>query len=180
GRLTIDGATGGFEYLTVGGWTIRISKNWGVVGMFHGNGLFKYEMWGAPSGDPLVALTHENLNGKHIKDRLVNRRTHLLPGGTLITFNLPPGDPLAGTVSIYDDDQTHRIDLAANAVTRSCAIGMYEEDQEPDGETSHFLDTETGMLFEHVYDELETPSGLPGQRIMNLYPLGRLYLDDPN
>lgn len=55
------------------------------------------------------------MNGKHIKDWIGDRRTVLVPGGTVITMGIVR--PMAGvtTVSIHDVDVSHRFD----AVERS-------------------------------------------------------------
>lgn len=44
-----------------------------------------YQLWGKSATGSLRAALHENLNGKHIKNRIGNNRTIFFPNGTKIT-----------------------------------------------------------------------------------------------
>ncbi|NOT09552.1 MAG: hypothetical protein HOP28_15280 [Gemmatimonadales bacterium] len=154
-------------------------NNFGVFTMRHPSGLWTYEMWGETSEGSSLALSHENLRGKHIKDRFGARSTFQLPGGALITVHAANA-PAVGFVSIYDGNESHRIDLPSHLVTRSCALPLFEEAAEWDGETSRFADIVDGMRWEHIYDQDASPAGLPLGKVENIYPLGITSISNPN
>lgn len=119
-------------------------------------GAVTLELWGTDG--------HENLNGKHVKDFASTRRTYLLPGDAIFTFNLAkklPTDagPTIQTISIHDADQSHRINLHTNSIESSSFSARVGEASEADGETARVWDTGAGVYMENIYTESR-----PGQR----------------
>ena len=186
------GATGRLEFLceeniwrytTQGGWTVSITANGGtvtIVNPHYGVVGTKVEFWGNMPGDPNEStFAHENMNGKHIKDRVGNQRTIHTLDGAIITLNVNPN---LGRISIYDHDQSHRLDRVGNAlvVARSCACAFYEEALEPDGEASGFVIDGEGYLWRNLYDQDVTGDGSPGPKVPNVQPLSRVIESNPN
>jgi hypothetical protein len=183
GRLTHAGGTAPYVYTTLSGWIIAIDSragNFSNLTMEHPSGRWTYELWGDASIGSSLALTHENLRGKHIKDRFGPRSTYVLPGGAIVTVHASNAAPALGFISIYDGNESHRVDLIAHQVTRSCALPLFEEADEWDGETSRFLDIVDGMLWEHVYDQAASLTGVPLSKVENIYPLGITSISNPN
>jgi hypothetical protein len=121
---------------------------------------------------------HENLNGKHIKDRLGNNRSVVFPDGTKITLEAAGEAGALQAVSIYDGAESHRINatcvtLEYSALDAAAAQAM--DDAQPDGETSTFIISPTGLIFKHIY--IETT---PGNKVPSSQKLGELYLNNPN
>ena len=167
GRLTQPTATK-FQVITKSGWTIAAEGTDCTISAPGNPGILL--IWG-PNG-------HENLQGKQIKDCATDRRTILLPGDTMVTFFLAkklPSDagPTIQTVSIYDDDQSHRINLHTVSIESSSTLTRAGEATEPDGETARIWDTGAGFYLENIYTESTSSNGqpLPQQAV----PLGRTY-----
>lgn len=184
GRLTQASADAPFVYTTSAGWTITIVKGSSIT-VTYPPGHLTYDSWGSASDASFPQpVQHENFNGKHVKDWLLPRRTLLIPGGTKLTIASVDHAIAAGvypvfTVSIYDVDQTHRIDEQTHRVTRSCAIANFEEVDEYDGETARFVAESGGWLFEQQYIQRVSTSGTVANESA-VYPLARIYNDSPN
>jgi hypothetical protein len=182
GRLTYSAATSTYHYVTAGGWTFSLNGN-GVVTIInpaYGVAGTKVEFWGSQIGGPEVAnFGHENMNGKHIKDRVGDQRTVTTLDGAIITMN---ANPNLGRVSIYDHDQTHRIDRVGgvNVVTRSCALPFFEETLEADGEASGFKIDVEGYWWMNLYNQTYGPGGVPGPKVPAIVPLGQVLESQPN
>lgn len=179
GRLQTTGPNA-WIYMTNGNWRVDI-VGWTIT-IRDPDGRVKIENWGSTPATQLgpgAAMGHENLNGKHIKDWLTQRRTNLLPDGTVIT--LDGVGPTTGRVSIYDVDQTHRLANTVGEATLvwSCAHPMFGEAEEADGETSRLRDDGTGWVWEMVHDQAG-PDGTPGPKVPNNQPLARTVFDNPN
>jgi hypothetical protein len=119
------------------------------------------------------------MNGKHIKDRLGDQRTINTLDGAIITLNVNPN---LGRISIYDHDQSHRLERVGDAlvVSRSCGLPFFEEGLEPDGEASGFLLDAEGYWWRNLYNQTAGPNGVPGPKVPNVVPLGRVNEANPN
>ncbi len=170
GRLTFDGAPG-YSFFTSGNWRVMVRPDYTVRILVPG-WPWHLEFWGAPTTPQSPVLTHENLTGKHIKDRLMPARTvHLTDGTTVTLFGLD--SPETAGVSIYDQDQTHRIMFKDLRLTHSCAIGRFGETDEADGEASEVVMNAEGMLWRNTYTQEELPGRIPGPKIPGITPLGQ-------
>src|SRR5690606_29680915 len=112
-------------------WAIKIDKHTITLTRRVGDvSSMTWQVWGDP---------HEDLNGKHIKDWLGNRRTLLLDGGTKITMEADGPHHVVHTTSIYDGAQNHQISNATNLIQHSCVdaeIAAQRDAQQHDGETA--------------------------------------------
>src|SRR5690606_33906450 len=140
----------------------------------------KIQNWGNVGG---AWHAHENHNGKHIKDCVSTQRSHILGDSTKITIN---GRLTAqqSQVSIYDNDQTHRFVINhptdSYEMVWSCALPMFEDELEYDGETSRVSYDDEGMWWHNIYMEAAGPGGTPGPRSHGNEPLSRTYFLNPN
>lgn len=165
GRLWQSAADAQFYLTTKANWRILIRGSEIVITAPDLKN--KWECWGEG--------LHENLNGKHVKDWTGRRRTILLPGDTLIT--LTSGEKLAGSgkftlqsVSIYDADQSHRVNTHNNTVEMSLLGTRVGEAAEPDGETMRFWHLGGGRYYgENIYTQEAAGGTLPVQTAI---PLG--------
>ncbi len=182
GRLEYRLVDDTWRYTTQGGWTVTIAgiATVTIVNPHYGVNGTKLEFWGDLSGQPGVpSFGHENMNGKHIKDRIGNQRTIHTLDGAIITLNASPN---LGRISIYDHDQTHRLERVGTslAVSRSCAHAFFEEELEPDGEASGFVIDGEGYWWKNLYDQGVTGAGSPGPKVPNVVPLARVNEANPN
>lgn len=150
------------------------------------SGKYTYQLWGDSQIAAGSAL-HENLNGKHIKDRIGKSRSVITPDGTKITLvSTGPQDPVTA-FTIYHDANVYHVNVTCNKLEYNASnqqiTGRLDELQ-ADGETSMFEDTETSILFYNIYNE-DTPGNKVYQRIdlgsipkNNLNQVNDLY-DDP-
>lgn len=144
GRLWQLGPAGTpLGYTTSGGW--RIAMNLSTITVTSPDGLGTYQYWGH---------SHENLNGKHLKDWLGTHRTMILPGGAMITLVADGPQGVVESVSIYDVDQTHKIDTTNNSITMSLMAVRVGESAEPDGETMRIWHIGNGRYYaENIYHQ---------------------------
>ena len=167
GRLTRAPNGGAFHFTTAAGWTIRIDQTSMLIRGLDSTGAYEY--WGS---------THESLRGKHIKDILEHRRSLVLSGSTLVTIDITPRavDPSpqawVNYVSIYDGNETHRIDMQTYAVVQSCLLPRFGEADEHDGETAELREAPEGLYFNNIYTQGVSSSGIPLVKVLNLVPLG--------
>lgn len=181
GKLSYNSSTQTYTFRTSGGGTITISNT--VI-------LFKHddypdlsiEWWGdaGTPGNPKNSANHENLNGKHIKDREGLRRSFVFPDGakiTTIASGTYYGPPVS--ISLYDGEEVHHINasckntLEYSSINRAFAEKLDAE--EADGETATIEINETGLLYLNIYTE-----DSPGNKIMKRVPLGGLERGKPN
>lgn len=143
---------------------------------------FKLELWGGTVS--ASSAYHENLNGKHIKDRVGKRRSIILPDGAKITFVTDGETGPMLSISIYDGLEMHHINKTCKTLEYSSASSAFAQqldNEEADGETGaiEFVyssgTTISGLLFVNLYTE-ETP----GSKVMNRVKLGELILSQPN
>ncbi|RYD44334.1 MAG: hypothetical protein EOP85_09520 [Verrucomicrobiaceae bacterium] len=168
GRLALVQA-GVWEVTTGGGWKIRVNSTQGTVIITAPNTRDKVELWGGGN-------IHENLNGKHMKDWFSDARTVIIPGDASITATRANNPAISEitikTVSIYDADQSHRIDLHSGTITLSHLQPRVGEAAEPDGETCRFWDAGNGAYLENIYTQ--EAAGNTGQPIPQTHvPIGK-------
>lgn len=162
-----------------GCWTVQIHQQ--TVTLRSPDNFVRIEVWGVgnPEGDPISATAHENLNGKHIKDLLHQRRTILLPDGVIVTMGVTP--PMAGvrTVNVYDHDAAWRFDAVDNSLTATAASpeeAASWEAAEANGETSEVVFTDVGgVRWDNIYEEGESEAGEPLPRVEARVPLGETF-----
>src|SRR5690606_3365819 len=133
------------------------------------------QFWGAFNN--VSSSVHEFLNGKHIKDRLGNRRSFIFPDGAKITMAYADNFGPLLSVSIIEDNAYHHINFECQTVEYSSINSPYAkqlDDAEADGETSTIEFTETGLFFLNIYIE-----DVAGQKVEERVPLGGLYKDNP-
>ena len=171
-----------FVFNTSGGGEVTIRNNGDII-VKHGDyETFKIELWGYidDGGNKLKAGSHENLGGKHIKDRIGNSRTILFPDGAKVTLVAAgPYEPMTA-ISFYDGVQSHRVNMGCSGgpvLEHSSSDGSVAkrlDDAEIDGEAGGFVFTETGVSFINFYRENQ-----PGVRIEEEVLLGKMFRDNP-
>lgn len=178
GSLSQASATEPYVYKTADGWTITIDlKN--TIKIQHATYQhYNLELWGIVSSGDLSG-NHENLNGKHIKDRLTNKRSFILPGGTKITMHVKDlSYAVLTAVSIYDGAEGHHINATCHIIEYSgtnATITQQLDSRQADGETAAIEISDNGLLFVNIYNE-----DSPGNKITERVLLGELLKNNPN
>lgn len=182
GRLAVTSTGDQYLYTTSGGGQVKIDYKTNVITFTHKDyPVFFIEMWGEldVNGKKMNAANHENIKGKHIKDRMGTVRTVIFPDGAKVTMTSRGERDLLLTVNIYDGNQSHRISNECSRSTYSAVSSAAQvqqlDDQEADGEASTFEITSAGLLWVNIYQE-----DTPGNKINKRTPLGQLYRDQPN
>jgi hypothetical protein len=179
GRLSFSDPAGPYTYQTSGGGKIEIDLGSRIFISHADYPGFKIEFWGGTEVNGVInnSGSHENLNGKHIKDRLNARRTINFPDGAKLTF-ITNGlyGPIV-SISIYDGAECHHINPVCRTVEYSASsieISKQLDDLEPDGEAAAFEFTSTGLLYLNTYTEEAAGNKIP-QRV----PLGEIFRANP-
>lgn len=181
GKLTRDPVSGKYSYLTTGGATITLNPKVQVIITHKDYAGFKLEFWGyvIPSpGDTLIVGNHENLNGKHIKDRIGTNRSILFPDGTKLTMRGLGWDTLTVSISIIEGKQVHHLNGRCgkwNISQLSEDLATQLDEAVADGETCSFEISGTGLLFVNIYQE-----DTPGNKVFNRVILGELERASPS
>lgn len=137
-----------------------------------------YQLWGISPASEIRAALYENLNGKHVKNRIGNNRTIFFPDGTKVTCVAAGPEKSVTAVSIYDGGTAHHFNITCDKVEYSrldASLAKRLDDKQPDGETSTYELTSTGLLFFNIYNESS-----PGNKVEQRIDLGRLYLGNRN
>ncbi len=190
---TLKRVADSFVFTTVDGYTIDYDQF--LIRVVTPDSTAKLEFWGNVN-DGFMGGYHENLSGKHIKDRLNRRRSILLPSGALLTMTASGG--IYGdlvTVSIYENDQSHTFDARTFTLTHSCAghipTAIALDEAEADGETATFRMMPNGVaIFTNEYTQNTSATGEPLEKVYQFQQLGetggyanpnnvRDYYDDP-
>lgn len=182
---------GKYLYESAGGAEIRIhriSKESLVITLgYKPYSNFSYQFWGDSSEeiidsnpDNLSPASHENLNGKHIKDRVGKNRTVIFPDGTKMTYESAAPWYMGGVtrISIYDGKNVHHFNMTCFGLEYSSASSTNTQEQDAlqaDGETSTFELTETGLIFYNIYNE-----DTAGNKVYERIDLGSLTRNNPN
>ena len=176
GKLSQSTVDSTFTYLTSGGGKIFIDRF--VITLSHKDYTnFKIEFWGnlfRKEGE-VFSVNHENLNGKHIKDREGDRRSIIFPDGAKITMSSSGLE--SHSLTIYDGTQCHHFNFLCKTLEYSSSNSIFTkrlDDSEADGETGTFEITPTGLLFYNIYNEMEV-----GHKVENHVPLGEIFIDEP-
>lgn len=175
GKLSYNSSTQTYTFRTSGGGTVTITSTY-ILYEHDDYPDLSIEWWGnaGTPDNPMNSANHENLNGKHIKDREGLRRSFIFPDGAKITTVASEtyyGPPVS--ISLYDGAEIHHINAACNnvleysGIDRSFAEKMDAE--EADGETASIEITEAGLLYLNIYTE-----DTPGNKILKRVPLGGL------
>jgi hypothetical protein len=178
GSLSQATAGAPFVYKTADGWTITIHLKNSIKIQHDTYQHYNLELWGIVESGELSG-NHENLNGKHLKDRLSNKRSIVLPEGTKITMHAQDIYYSRLTmVSIYDGAQVHHINAICGILEYSnndAAIAKELDDRQADGETAAFEMTEDGIILVNIYNE-----NSPGNKVTERVLLGGLEKSRPN
>jgi hypothetical protein len=169
-----------FQFTTSGGGKIVIDRARWITIMHKDYANFKIELWGGltDNGRTRTAANHENLNGKHLKDRLGKRRTIIFPDGAKITLVCDSVYGAMRTVSIYDGDESHQLNLDCNTIAHSSTVQSKAREMdaaEVDGETGEIIFTQAGLTFWNIYTE-----DTPGAKVDKKYLLGEIVRDKPS
>jgi|GEM_PF-969250 len=157
----------------------------GTITMTYDNEIsMTYQLWGY-EGDSAYS-NHENLNGKHIKDRFGKTRSVIYPDGTKITLVVEDTSILhtawadfhqvkgvvirSGNVCHYINMLCGSLEYSANHPSHAAQIDALF----PDGETSSFELTPTGLIFFNSYNE-----EVHGQKVYERVDLGEIFFDSP-
>jgi hypothetical protein len=180
GHMSQESASGPFTFLTSGGGKILITPGRNIIISHRDYENFKIEFWGGEevvNGDDIMSYNHENLNGKHVKDRINTRRTVVFPDGAKITMVAKGPYEEMLSISIYDGAEVHYINAGCNTLeysTINSTVSKKLDEQEADGETSSFEFTTTGLLYFNKYKE-----DTPGNKVDDYYKIGELSRDNP-
>src|SRR5690606_21877382 len=177
GNLSLTGVNReSFTYITSGGGSIKYMMEKDQFIITHADYTnFKIEFWGGNFEPLAFTAAHENLNGKHIKDRMGVSRSVVFPDGSKLTLVCAENSGEVLWASIYDGNQVHRINITCNKLEYSSLNSAYLkqlDDAEADGETSTFEFTETGLLFLNIYTE-----DVAGQKVEERVLLGEIFKD---
>ncbi len=180
GGLTLQGE-GIYVYESAGGATIEIVRNAPASLMvtigYKAYPNFAYQFWGEGNAEGEYIANHENLNGKHIKDRIDKGRTVIFPDGTKMTMVCQGWLAPVTAISIYEGGYAHHLNTICDKVEYSASgpdIAKKLDDQQADGETSTFEITTTGLDFYNIYTE-----NTPGNKVEQRVELGELNKDNP-
>lgn len=178
GKLTKGASPAVFTYKTADGWVITIDFDNSIILQHETIRHYNLELWGMVMAGELSG-NHENLLGKHIKDRLTNKRSIILPGGTKITLHVQDTYYFRLTaVSIYDGKDAHHINATCNTLVYSAtdaAMTQKLDNEQADGETAALELSDSGLIFVNIYNETT-----PGNKVMERVLLGELFRDTPN
>lgn len=136
---------------------------------------FKIELWGTNEKKEIF-YQHENLNNKHIKDRLEANRTIVFPDNSKITIVTDGAGLVARMLYIQEKDRLFKINLSnfeLETLEGSAKVKGID-DTIADGETSTFKITEEGLSFYTIYVE-----NILGKKESAIYDLGKLIKKDP-
>jgi hypothetical protein len=179
GHLAYTDGTKTYTYKTSGGGTINVAPNVITIGHDSYPG-FKIELWGGVvvDGTDVNSANHENLNGKHIKDRMGSRRTILFPDGAKITIVADGEQGPIISISIYDGAEAHQISGSCHTIVKSTSSSdeaLQLDNAEMDGEAGGFEFTQGGLLYVNFYRE-----DSPGNKVMDRVLLGEIFRDKPS
>lgn len=182
GNLVYIDSTDSYVFTTHGGGKILIDSVFIIQIRHNDYPNFKIEFWGNASqtAEPFNSVYHENLNGKHIKDRIDStHRTIVFPDGAKITMVTNGATKRLRSVSIYDNGESHVFNVPCNklehSITSDECVAKALDDAERDGEAGSFEITETGLLYFNTYTE-----DVAGEKTENRYNLGEIFRDNPN
>ncbi|MFN4313764.1 MAG: hypothetical protein ACK4E0_05690 [Chitinophagaceae bacterium] len=179
--LSTDVTAGTIIYTAGDGTRIAIEPD-RVIVSDPGYAGFSISYWGISSagGQDMLVANHQNLNGKHMKDRNGARTSLIMADGVKITMAADgPGSTGAlQWISIIDGNRAHLVNMKCKTVIfsgNSATAARALDDRDADGETSKVEITSTGLLWNNIYQE-----DTPGNKVENLVPIGELRKANPN
>ncbi len=169
-----------FTFTGANGVLVTVNLEGSVTMAYESELQMSYSLWGYATDS--IFCNHESLNGQHTKDRLGTTRSLLYPDGTKITLvveNTTQSEfyRVKGVV-IKSGTACHYINMMCGVLEysgNSAHIATQLDNLFPDGETSSFELTDTGLVFFNSYTEEVT-----GQKVYERVDLGRLFFDSPN
>ncbi len=185
--LSASEECGLYEYVSASGVTIKIDAHGAITYTDASTfpNVFTIQFWGTDGTDNSYAYAgHENLNGKHIKDRFGINRTILHPNGLKITcvstgtFPYIAGEDYFTAVTLYDGGIIHHIDLVNNIIeysTNNQDFATNTDAIEADGETTTYEEVGEMLNVYNIYTENEL-----GNKIIERVDLGSLNSSNPN
>lgn len=176
GGLSYSSATQSYTFRTSGGGTIIIDLSSSITLSHDEYDGFAIELWSL--GQEVTTAQHENLNGKHIKDRLQSRRTIIFPDGAKLTMVADGSTEPLTAAAIVDGPEGHFINARCNVPEYSGLDAALAEELDlnmADGEASAFRFTDEGLIWENLYEE-----SAAGSRTDSIYPLGEIKRSNPN
>lgn len=174
-------AAGNFTLRTSGGGKIIVNHELYITISYDSYpDNFSLELWGTVdiNGKNKNAGTHENLNGKHIKDRLGAVRTIIFPDGAKLTVVAEGVYERIVSVTLFDGDKVHHINTICNILEysgSSAKVAQWLDAEQPDGEAGGFEITATGLIFYNSYTE-----DVKGNKVIERQNLGGLEKGKPN
>ncbi len=181
GNISFSNLTEGiFTYETSGGGKIELDPAKFINITHKDYSGFNIQLWGTTQVNSQIKNSgnHENLNGKHVKDRIGSVRTLIFPDGAKITMISDGKTGAMLSVSIYDGNQFQHFNPLCNTLeysSNNSAFAKQFDDTEADGETGIIEFTETGLLYVNIYIE-----EIAGEKVEERVPIGEIYRDQPN
>ncbi|MBN9429892.1 MAG: hypothetical protein J0H09_25660 [Burkholderiales bacterium] len=176
GRLTQRIAKGPISHVTASGWRTEIRDGTVTVrppvGVNYESDGFQYVSQG----------TRESFGPRDLRSWQGDRRSLLLPGGAKLTLHAA-GSQLT-KVSLYDGNESHQIDVVAQAVTHSrvdADLAASRDAGEHDGETAYFsrLQFRAGTIdwiyLSNIYVQGAAADGTPQDKKISAVPLARQF-----
>lgn len=179
GNLSYNDSTKTYLYVTKGGGIVLLGPaSLKFQHIDYEN--FTFELWGGyiENGISYLSFYHENLNGKHIKNKIGNHRTILFPDGAKVTLVAENDTAVVSKISIYDGADCFELDMLCNRILKysssDASVTQARDNAEVDGETCTFDIDETGLLLYNIYTEDE-----PGIKVEDIYNLGEFFFHNP-
>lgn len=178
GNLMYNSSTNTYTYKVGNGINIIISNFQTITITNDSISGFHLDFWGSVMDSinniERMDASHENINGKHIKDRLSTVRTLILPDSTKLTFYTAVDSfyysPLI-SLSIFHKNECHRFNLKCNkliySMDTSASVANSIDSLEVDGEAGTIEFKEDSILFVNIYNET-----IPNNKIFNRVQLG--------
>lgn len=167
GNLSQSSTDNKITYLTNGGGKIVIDKY--LITISHTDyPEFHIAFW---------SIIQEDLNGKHMKSFLGDRRSLIFPDGAKITIVNGKLNDSRISISIHEGNSYCHLNNSCNTLEYSTLNSPYAQqldDAEADGETATFEITKTGLNYHNIYIE-----DTPGNKVEERVSLGRIYKDQP-
>lgn len=179
GALSYNPTSATYTYNSKGGGIIVIAGTSPIKFLHKDYSGFEVVWWGdlTVGATTKLSANHENLNGKHIKDRVGSIRSFKFPDGTKLTLTTDGEKGQILSISIFEAETSYRINYTCNTVEyvgNDPLLTKKLDDSEPDGETAAIEFTATGLLYLNIYNEQSI-----GNRIDQRVPLGEINRAQP-
>ena len=144
GGLSQSIADNTITYITSGGGKIVMDQKNAYLTISHKDyENFNIVLWGTleVNGETLYSGNHENLNGKHIKERFGSRRSIIFPDRAKMTLITSGRYGPIVSVSIRDGNAYHYLNFSCKTLEYSDINSKYAQrldEAEADGETGTF------------------------------------------